>query len=356
MNLGKQAITAAIPGSGAALGALNSLGFTQSESPEDNREAWENYVQMSGEAFEHLAANITPRADQPVEANRLATNAFQHAMKRAQQRTMAGGQRPMNGPQGACHGASRRRPSPTRGAHHGEAGSDHRPEERPQDRRQGLSGARGDASTRRRTAPAGRLAAVPHSRPDQLEAACEPIERTGHHRTPVVGDRDAAQCRVGAADDKDEGGDRQPAAARRRCVRAAEAQRGTRADRAGHVACVHVLRHVHGCTDAAPVGRTGARARRLRRARVSGDAARASDTDGHRSAARVLRSRLWRRHRPRKRPVPGRHAEPDAAHPDSVLAAAREVQPDVGAPRGRTSVADAVTAGRPRCRMRCVPP
>jgi hypothetical protein len=97
MNLGKQAITAAIPGSGAALGALNSLGFTQSESPEDNREAWENYVQMSGEAFEHLAANINPRADQPVEANRLATNAFQHAMKRAQQRTMAGGQRPMNG-------------------------------------------------------------------------------------------------------------------------------------------------------------------------------------------------------------------------------------------------------------------
>jgi hypothetical protein len=97
MNLGKQAITAAIPGSGAALGALNSLGFTQSESPEDNREAWENYVQMSGEAFEHLAANINPRADQPVEANRLATNAFQHAMRRAQQRTMSGGQRSMNG-------------------------------------------------------------------------------------------------------------------------------------------------------------------------------------------------------------------------------------------------------------------
>lgn len=97
MNLGKQAITAAIPGSGAALGALNSLGFTQSENPEDNREAWENYVQMSGEAFEHLAANITPRADRPVEANRLATNAFQHAIKRAQQRTTTQGQRPMTG-------------------------------------------------------------------------------------------------------------------------------------------------------------------------------------------------------------------------------------------------------------------
>jgi hypothetical protein len=93
MNLGKQAITAAIPGSGAALGALNSLGFTQSENPEDNREAWENYVQMSGEAFEHLANNLTPRADQPLEANRLAVNAFQHAMKRAHQRTAAMGRR-----------------------------------------------------------------------------------------------------------------------------------------------------------------------------------------------------------------------------------------------------------------------
>lgn len=97
VNLGKQAITAALPGSGAALGALNSLGFTASESPEENREAWENYVQMSGEAFEHLAANITPKADQPLEANRLAANAFQHAMKRAQQRTMSSRPRPSNG-------------------------------------------------------------------------------------------------------------------------------------------------------------------------------------------------------------------------------------------------------------------
>jgi len=86
-NLGKQAIAAAIPGGGAALGALNSLGFTQSDNPEDNREAWENYVQLSNEAFEHLANNITPTADQPLEASRLASNAYQHALKRAQART-----------------------------------------------------------------------------------------------------------------------------------------------------------------------------------------------------------------------------------------------------------------------------
>ena len=98
MNLGKQAIAGAIPGGGAALGALNSLGFTQSENPEDNREAWENYVQMAGEAFETLANNVTPKADQPVEASRLAASAYQHAMQRAQQRTAAAGRRPaMNG-------------------------------------------------------------------------------------------------------------------------------------------------------------------------------------------------------------------------------------------------------------------
>jgi hypothetical protein len=90
-NLGKQAISAAIPGGGAALGALNALGFTQSESPEDNREAWENYVQLSREAFDHLGNNITPNADQPLEASRLAANAYQHALKRAQQRTAVNG-------------------------------------------------------------------------------------------------------------------------------------------------------------------------------------------------------------------------------------------------------------------------
>ena len=90
-NLGKQAISAAIPGGGAALGALNALGFTQSENPEDNREAWENYVQLSREAFEHLGNNITPNADQPLEASRLAANAYQHALKRAQQRTAVNG-------------------------------------------------------------------------------------------------------------------------------------------------------------------------------------------------------------------------------------------------------------------------
>ena len=104
-NLGKQAISAAIPGGGAALGALNALGFTQSDNPEENREAWENYVQLSREAFEHLASNITPNADQPLEASRLAANAYQHALKRAQRRTAAAG-----GPRQAMNGQAMRAP------------------------------------------------------------------------------------------------------------------------------------------------------------------------------------------------------------------------------------------------------
>jgi hypothetical protein len=89
LNLGKQALGAAIPGGPAVLGALGSLGFTGEADPQSNREAWGNYVQMSREAFEHMANNLTPNADQPMEASRIATNAYRHAMRRAQQR--AGG-------------------------------------------------------------------------------------------------------------------------------------------------------------------------------------------------------------------------------------------------------------------------
>jgi hypothetical protein len=98
LNLGKQALGTVVPGSTAALGALSSLGITPGGEGEAERESWENYVQLSREAFEHLANNVTPTANQPVEANRLAANAFQHAVKRAQSRT--GG--------GVRHGAGRR--------------------------------------------------------------------------------------------------------------------------------------------------------------------------------------------------------------------------------------------------------
>jgi hypothetical protein len=103
LNLGKQALGAAIPGGPAALGALGSLGFTGETDPQANREAWGNYVQMSREAFEHMANNITPTADQPIEASRIATNAYRHAVRRAQMR--AGGGRRFGGRAAGSGGA-----------------------------------------------------------------------------------------------------------------------------------------------------------------------------------------------------------------------------------------------------------
>jgi hypothetical protein len=90
LNLGKQALGTAIPGGGAALGALKALGFESAEDAQSNRTGWENYVALSREAFEHLANNVTPSADQPLEANRLAATAFQHAVRRAQARVAQG--------------------------------------------------------------------------------------------------------------------------------------------------------------------------------------------------------------------------------------------------------------------------
>lgn len=92
MNFGRQALGSVVPGGGAALDAVKSLGL-QSEGMEPERETWENYVNLSREAYEHLAENLTPKADQPAEAMRLANNAVQHAIAKAQVRT-SGGRRP----------------------------------------------------------------------------------------------------------------------------------------------------------------------------------------------------------------------------------------------------------------------
>jgi hypothetical protein len=83
-----------------ALNAVSSLGFKPGAEVEENREAWENYVQLSREAFEHLAQNVTPVAHKPVEANRLASQAFQHAFRRAQSRAGTGAVASRRGPSG----------------------------------------------------------------------------------------------------------------------------------------------------------------------------------------------------------------------------------------------------------------
>lgn len=118
LNLGKQAIGAAIPGGSVALGALNALGAGKSaetgEAPGEF-EVWQNYTQIAREAFEHLGNNVNEKADQPIEASRLAANAFQHAVGRAQARAAAGGGMARPGPgrtSGGGRGVSRYRLRP----------------------------------------------------------------------------------------------------------------------------------------------------------------------------------------------------------------------------------------------------
>jgi hypothetical protein len=118
LNLGKQAIGAAIPGGSVALGALNALGASKSgeigEAPAEF-EVWQNYTQIAREAFEHLGNNVNEKADQPIEASRLAANAFQHAVGRAQARAAAGGGMARPGPArttGGGQGVSRYRLRP----------------------------------------------------------------------------------------------------------------------------------------------------------------------------------------------------------------------------------------------------
>jgi hypothetical protein len=86
LNFGKQALGSVVPGGGAMLDAVKSIGLDPTGGGGQERETWENYVNLSREAYEHLAENLTPTADQPAEAVRLANNAVQHAIAKAQVR------------------------------------------------------------------------------------------------------------------------------------------------------------------------------------------------------------------------------------------------------------------------------
>ena len=90
LNFGKQALGTVVPGGIATLDAVKSLGLGAGEQPASDREAWENYVTLAREAYEHLADNITATADQPAQAARLANNAIQHAIQQAQSRAVGG--------------------------------------------------------------------------------------------------------------------------------------------------------------------------------------------------------------------------------------------------------------------------
>ena len=89
LNFGKQALGSVVPGGGAMLDAVKAIGLGSDSGVAQERETWENYVNLSREAYEHLAENLTPAAHQPGEAMRLANNAVQHAIATARARTSA---------------------------------------------------------------------------------------------------------------------------------------------------------------------------------------------------------------------------------------------------------------------------
>lgn len=80
--LAKSALTAAVPGLGAAMPVLGALGFEAGEEPALQREAWQNYVTLAREAYEDLASNLSPDAQDPLGANRLAGAAMRNALSR----------------------------------------------------------------------------------------------------------------------------------------------------------------------------------------------------------------------------------------------------------------------------------
>ena len=98
-SLANAGLASVIPGGAAILPAMKALGFNQSAAGEVEREAWDNLVEVSREAYQNLAQNLHENADNPLEASRLASNAFQTAVKKVQSRVQSA--RPQRGGAGA---------------------------------------------------------------------------------------------------------------------------------------------------------------------------------------------------------------------------------------------------------------
>lgn len=101
-SLARTGLTAALgasPFGAAALPVLKGLGFEAAEDPAQEREAWENYVSVAREAFDHLGRHLDEAALDPLGASRLASAAFQAGLGKVQDRVAAagGGARPSRG-------------------------------------------------------------------------------------------------------------------------------------------------------------------------------------------------------------------------------------------------------------------
>lgn len=98
-NLGAlaKAALSAYPGGAALLPLLNTLGFDKAQgpeaSPEANKEAWDNFVSFSREAYDHLAENVTEReVRDPAAAAQRAAQALVAARQAAWRRAQVPGQ------------------------------------------------------------------------------------------------------------------------------------------------------------------------------------------------------------------------------------------------------------------------
>lgn len=85
--LAKSGLGAAFPGAGPFLPvAMKAMGFESELEPEESREAWNRFAEVAREAYDDLANNLNERADDPLEASRLANVAFKRALRNARTR------------------------------------------------------------------------------------------------------------------------------------------------------------------------------------------------------------------------------------------------------------------------------
>lgn len=94
-----QTAAAGTPIGAAVLPALKSLGFP-GQSQEEQREAWNNFVDVAREAYLNLASNLNEAADQPFQAAKVASDALTRGLQRAVQQRRNGGGRPEWGRRG----------------------------------------------------------------------------------------------------------------------------------------------------------------------------------------------------------------------------------------------------------------
>jgi len=80
------------PAFAALLPAIQALGFSGHGGAAGSKDAWANFVKLAKDSYGQLAQNLTPNADQPAEAARIAGKSYEVALRR--QKAVGFGARP----------------------------------------------------------------------------------------------------------------------------------------------------------------------------------------------------------------------------------------------------------------------